>query len=437
MKRVVDRRIAGSLFAVLAVGLLASGCDWFQLGSSSQLNGDNAFDTTITPANVSSLSAHFSASDGTTGAVTPQAVVNGVLYVSNASGLEAYSATGSTGCSGTPVSCTPLWIYATGSLSGNIAVSNGVVYASTSNGLDAFDAAGVTNCSGTPTVCQPLWSASGTFSTPTVSNNTVYVVGSGDLEAFDASGQANCSGTPKVCTPTWTGQVNGATIVGPVTVSAGIAYMDAFNSAGLVAMDASGSRNCSGTPKVCSPLWYYSLQYPPSDYQVVLGTTLYVATGGIAQFGHVNGGLQAFDANGVVGCSGSPNKDCLPLWSGPSGTASYGPIVAGDGFVFGSEPVPGTPFWAMAANGSSQNMQWTSSVNASPFAIGGSVLYAGGSDGDEVYAFDAGGSAGCSVSVCNPLWSAPGTDAIVADGTLYVSTTTSSGGGEIVGYGLS
>ena len=98
---------------------------------------------------------------------------------------------------------------------------------------------------------------------------------------------------------------------------------------------------------------------------------------------------------------------------------------------------PSTPFWAMAASGSSQNMQWTSSVNASPFAIGGSVLYAGGSDGDEVYAFDAGGSAGCSVSVCNPLWSAPGTDAIVADGTLYVSTTTSSGGGEIVGYGLS
>jgi hypothetical protein len=431
------RRTAGALFAVLAVGLLASGCDWSQLGGSSQLNGDNAFDTTITPANVSTLTAHFSASDGTIGAVTPQAVVNGILYVSNAGGLEAYSATGSTGCSGSPVSCAPLWSYATGPLSGNIAVSNGVVYASTSSGLDAFDATGGTNCSGAPTVCQPLWSASGTFSTPTVSNNTVFVVGSGNLEAFDASGHADCSGTPAVCTPAWTGQVNGATIVGPVAVSAGIAYMETVNSVGLVAMDASGSRNCSGSPKVCSPLWYYSVQFPPSGYPIVLGTTLYVATGGIAQFGHVNGGLVAFDANGVVGCSGSPNTVCLPLWSGPSGTASYGPIVAGDGFVFGSEPIPGAPLWAMAANGSSPNMLWSSAVNASPFAIGASVLYAGGSDGNEVYAFDAGGSAGCSASICSPLWSAPGTDAILANGSLYVSTTTSSGGGEIVGYGLS
>lgn len=436
MQHIIGRRAIGACLAVVAVGFLTSGCDWLQLGANSGHAGDNSFDTTITPDNVSTLTAHFSAADGTTGAVTPQAVVNGVLYASDASGLEAYSATGAGGCSGSPATCGPQWSYATGSVNGNIAVNNGIVYVSTAASLEAFDAAGHTNCSGSPTVCQPLWTASGAFSTPTLSNGNVYVTASGTLDVFDAAGQRNCTGTPTLCTPLWTGQVSGATIVWPVTVSAGIAYMYAYNSGGLVAMDATGSRNCSGTPKVCAPLWYYSLQYLPEDDPIVLGSTLYVAIGGIAQFGQVNGGLEAFDANGVTGCSGSPTIHCNPLWSGPTGTASYGPIVAGDGFVFGSEPVPGTPLWSMAADGSSQNMLWTSSVNASPFAMSGSVLYAGGSDGSEVYAFDAGGEVGCSNGVCTPLWSAPGNSAIEANGTLYVGATDSSGNGEIVAYGL-
>jgi hypothetical protein len=69
-------------------------------------------------------------------------------------------------------------------------------------------------------------------------------------------------------------------------------------------------------------------------------------------------------------------------------------------------------------------------------AIGGSVLY--GSDGTDVYPFDASGSAGCSGSppTCTSLWSAPGTSAIVANGTPYVGTTGSSGRGEIIAYGL-
>jgi hypothetical protein len=71
-----------------------------------------------------------------------------------------------------------------------------------------------------------------------------------------------------------------------------------------------------------------------------------------------------------------------------------------------------------------------------PVAVGGSVVYAVGNE--DVYAYDATGNAGCSGSptTCTPLWSAPGTDAIVADGTVYVSTTTTPGAGEIVAYGL-
>ena len=73
---------------------------------------------------------------------------------------------------------------------------------------------------------------------------------------------------------------------------------------------------------------------------------------------------------------------------------------------------------------------WVSSVGAYPDALGGSVLLAG--DGTTVYAFDAGGSAGCSDTVCAPLWSASGTAAIIANGIVYVGTANSG----VVGYGL-
>ena len=101
------------------------------------------------PRDLSTLVAHFNATDGTMGIVTAQAVVNGVLYASDAGGLEAYSANGGTDCSGSPLTCAPMWSYTTGSLGGNlnvlnsnVAVLNGVVYASTASGLKTFDAAG-------------------------------------------------------------------------------------------------------------------------------------------------------------------------------------------------------------------------------------------------------------------------------------------------------
>ena len=429
MQRLFGRRTAGACLAVLAVGLLVSGCDWYELGGSSAHNGDNAFDTTITPANVSTLSAHFSATDGTTGSLTPTAVVNGVLYASSDAGLEAYSANGTNGCSGSPVTCAPSWSYATGPVSGNAAVLNGVVYASTSSGLEAFDAAGQTNCSATPRVCQSLWSAPGSFGDPTVSNGTVYVTSSAGIEAFDAAGQIDCAGSPKVCVPIWSGGEG----YGTVTVSAGVAFV--FGGPGAVAFDANGSTGCSGTPKVCSPLWSYHTNYSPADYTypIVVGTTLFVGTGGIVFHASFDGDLEAFDAGGIGGCS---NSLCQPLWADHYAFPGD-PLVAGDGAVF--QPGPFSPtitFEAFAAGGSGAAL-WSSSELATPLVIGGSVLYAQGENGD-IQAYDAGGSAGCSGSpmTCAPLWSTPGTNAIEANGTVYVSTTGASGKGEIVAYGL-
>jgi outer membrane protein assembly factor BamB len=112
-------------------------------------------------------------------------VVNGVAYAGDIDGsnVYAYSAAG-TNCSGTPRTCTALRTYDTGDTSINTAptVANGVVYASGpfnhSPGLDAFSASGTTNCSGTPKSCALLWTAAtGSYinASPAVANEVVYV----------------------------------------------------------------------------------------------------------------------------------------------------------------------------------------------------------------------------------------------------------------------
>jgi outer membrane protein assembly factor BamB len=68
-------------------------------------------------------------------------------------------------------------------------VANGVVYVgSTDAKLYAFSAAGTTNCSGVPRSCQPLWTAttaSYVISSPAVANGVVHVGSNdGNLYAF-------------------------------------------------------------------------------------------------------------------------------------------------------------------------------------------------------------------------------------------------------------
>ncbi len=456
MKCLVSRRTLRGCLALLAVGLLASGCDWSQFGFASSHNGDNAFDTSISPTNVSTLISKFTALSGTAanGPIAAEAEVNGVLYAASygiplgfglTPTLYAFSANGTSGCGGTPVTCSPLWTASLGANTQseyNVAVNNGVVYVNGGPGLEAFDAAGHTNCSGTPTVCQPLWQASATWTNgvPTVSNGAVFVTSNGDLEAFDANGYTNCSGSPKMCSPIWTSHISSASAV--ATVSNGIAYAlstDGGTNGTIVALDAAGNTGCSGTPKVCSPLWEYALPNQVSgstQYVSVSGTTLYAGSSRVVSLmpPDIEGSFEAYDANGVSGCSGTP-KICAPTWTVP--LPSAGPPLVGDGFEF-PPLVGGVPLQAFDANGSKK---WTSSVEASPLAIGGSVIYA--TDFTNVFAFDANGSTGCTSSVCSPLWStnrptgsAEVQNTIVANGTVYVATQEESGVAEILAYGL-
>jgi hypothetical protein len=165
----------------------------------------------------------------------------------------AFDATGVNGCSGTPVTCQPLWATATATdqdFMGTPSVDAGVMY---SSGF-AFDAAGINGCSGTPKRCQPLWSMTGDGDVG-VANGFVYR----GAAAFDATGVTNCSGVPKVCQPLWTENIGGD-VVSTVSIASGVVYVSAGDSTGtaeshLYAFDAAGSAGCSGSPLVCQPLW--------------------------------------------------------------------------------------------------------------------------------------------------------------------------------------
>lgn len=436
MKNRFSRRSVSACLVILAVGFVAGGCDWNQLGYNSGHAGDNAGETAITPGNVSTVTPQFSASDPESATLTPQAIVNGILYASDATSIVAYSANGTTDCSGSPAMCSPLWSYSTGSIGNDVpAVLNGVVYVSSSSQLEAFDAAGRTNCSGSPSVCQPLWTAPGDFGSPTVSGGAAFVTTLSALEAFDAAGQTDCSGTPRVCGPMWTSPIADASPV--ATVSAGVVYVisdDGVTGSTVVAVDATGSRSCSGSPKVCSPLWTYRPTYGriADAYPVVSGSMLYVDTYvSTTEPPSIEGDLEAFDATGADGCSGTPTV-CTPTMSSPNNSPSLESPVVGDGAAFEPQGLgPAYGFAAYSVNGQGgASKLWVSSVGAYPDALGGSVLLAG--NGTTVYAFDAGGSAGCSDTVCAPLWSASGTAAIIANGIVYVGTANSG----VVAYGL-
>src|SRR5207248_1805767 len=94
---------------------------------------------------------------------SPTVAGNGFAYAGSTDDkLYAFSAAGSTGCSGTARTCPPLCTStsASGITGSSPAVVNGVVYIGSFDfKLYAFDATGSSGCSGTPKTCTPLWTA--------------------------------------------------------------------------------------------------------------------------------------------------------------------------------------------------------------------------------------------------------------------------------------
>jgi putative pyrroloquinoline-quinone-binding quinoprotein len=446
-----------------------TGASWAQLGFGADRTSDQPDETRIGTGNVARLSRARTYHVGDN--VSAPLIANGILYVDTTK-LYAFDATGAAGCSAAPATCTPLWTAPTAYFDG-MTVADGDVFVTEGlgYGVRAFSATGSENCSGTPKVCTPLWETSTNISTgpgfepgsgsPVVANGVLYVPGYGDggapstggalVAAFDPAGKTGCSGTPVICAPMWTTEglpvstANG----GSPAIANGVLYI--ANGATLYAFDAAGSTNCSGTSKVCDPLWTAAMPGagPISSAPAVAGGVVYVGTS--------SKGLYAFDAAGSVNCSaGATAKTCAPLWTAPAPAAIEGTPAVADGVVY---VVGGNgPLTAFAAGGAgncpgtgttktcTRAPLWTSAAGAlvtgaSP-AVANGVVYVSSAKGG-AYAYDAAGSLRCSTGAtaktCSPLWSAPGTNysvsgsLAVVNGVLFVSV---SGNGTVYAYSL-
>jgi len=220
------------------------------------------------------------------------AVANGTVYVGSTDhNLYAYDAAGITGCAGTPRTCQPLWTAETvGDFAGNFevstpAVDGSVVYVAGFPGpIHAFDAAGSTGCTGVPKFCQPLWRSnppdSQTFGPagPSIANGFVYAPSQQlqGVAVFDAAGSTGCSGTPKLCNQLWTYVTNGD-VNGSAAVANGVLYVGSFDNT-FSAFDAAGNTGCSGSPKICQPLWTFTTGNDIFSSPAVAGGFVYVGS---------------------------------------------------------------------------------------------------------------------------------------------------------------
>jgi hypothetical protein len=142
------------------------------------------------------------------------------------------------------------------------------------------------------------------------------------LAAYDAAGVTNCSGAPKVCTPlwvsdTWTGGGNEAA----PAIADGIVYRAVGSQ--LRAYDLHGQQGCAGTPVVCQKLWVAS---------VGPGISAPAVANGVVYTGSTDGFVEAFDARGITGCSAT-TRACGPLWSANVG-AGVGNVVISAGRLY-------------------------------------------------------------------------------------------------------
>jgi len=317
------------LGVAVSVALICAGCGWAQFRGNVAHTGEQGSGSGIATGNVSTLSEAWTGVT-TAGAIdSSPAVAAGVVYVGSADGkLYAFDAAGVSGCSGSPKVCAALWTATTaGRVRSSPAVAGGVVYVGSDDGrLYAFDAAGVSGCSGSPKVCAPLWSAltGGQIdSSPAVAGGVVYVSSTdGKLYAFDAAGVSGCSGIPKGCGPLWKADIAGVFGGSSPAVGGGVVYVGSTDGK-LYAFDAAGVSGCSGSPKACGPLWTASTGTSVHSSPALTDGVVYV---GSVSVGSIAGGMYAFDAAGVSGCSGMP-KTCAPLWTGPPGNIWSSPAV--------------------------------------------------------------------------------------------------------------
>jgi hypothetical protein len=403
--------------------------------------GAQPLEFTLRASNVSQLALEWTGSAQATNDLPVVADINQVF--AGGFGLSVFAADGGSQCTGSPKSCLTLWTGNTGAqivpspvpaLSGT---SVFVVVPTTStfhSQLAVFDEQPGATCSGSPLSCDPIWTAAlplNSNTTPTVTGGRVYVSTPLGLDVFDAAGQSGCSGSPKVCTPLWTASDGTVTKV-PATVADGRVYVPSQGFRVHV-YDANGVDGCTGSPVVCKPLF----EFQGTDLPVFSGAFGPIAVTDGKAYG-IGQGLEVFDATGTTNCSGSP-KVCLRLWRSSDASAPSGVIAVANGHVFGVHNAANSvgeleSFDAAGVAGCSGlptvcDPQWighggpVNAFSGGPSVANGVVYVASGDA--HLYSFDA---AGCPGNVCNPLDNlavgASDLPVVIVNGRVFVQTDT-------------
>lgn len=367
----VRRNVPPVVAIVVVLVSLLAGCDWTMAGQGPSRAGFTLLESGLNPTNVGGLSELWNAQmplaipgfDASPQGAVP-AVSRGVVYLTynrhnaeNDQGrLYAFDAAGHTNCTtATPRSCDPLWsaVIQTNTAS-SPAVSNDTVFVtapdfaqpSALGALYAFDARGTTNCSGSPKMCTPLWTArvsgSSAFApgaAPVVAYGHVYVAMGDGIEVFDAAGQQGCSGTPKVCAPLFTIGGNSDDFA----IANNKVYVGGGDDPIWLAFDANGQQGCPGGSQPCTPLFDgvgncgLSFNSCTGSNVVVVGNKVFMGTSGRDEASNFTGTLEAFDANGVQNCH-TPGSfapvGCDPLWSTNTAHNGYDHVSASSSTVY-------------------------------------------------------------------------------------------------------
>ena len=263
------------------------------------------------------------ATDATTGElnVDPSLTVSGSTAYVAKDDLRAYPVSSLIDCIVTAAPCAPTWRFVP---SGDdyvqmlrVVVAGGTVYASVDRSLDddteiVAIPEGGTGCSGTPVVCSPSWTtqpltgqeASAVHLAATGDRLVVSIgpafddptVNSGGIFAYDVE---TCSTAPGPCAPLWRSPA--LRYPSKFAIAEGLVFASDNDGETTNAFDLAGSTGCAGTPRVCTPVREYEDDvFDDGGPPVVANGILY--TGG-----------DAFDARGVVNCVVSTPNFCTPI----------------------------------------------------------------------------------------------------------------------------
>jgi len=270
------------------------------------------------------------------------------VYIINGDArVAAYDANGVTGCGGSPKVCAPLWTTTQVPTAAPItaAIGGGKLFVSTfDDTIEAFDAHGIEGCGGSPKVCSSLWTGEVQGdphfwpTSPVVSGDRVYLAMDEVDEdwmpvqplrtivaGFPLDGGGACTpstGTGRSCQPAWSASFDGTVQVNEAAAAYGKLYFQAAGVATpfpsqLVVIDTTDP-GCSPGP--CGPAWTSSIG--PDAGQVSP-----IVANGVVYLDR-SGSIQAVDANGVTGCSGTPKVCASTTFSTFPGPYASGSAIS-------------------------------------------------------------------------------------------------------------